>query len=175
MIKLSNHNLMEEEYSLWRNKMAENRQKKRKISEGLSEVLDSHEVQRNEYNELAGAEKGVPVGGFWIPKGLVAFDADGQSHGAGKGKSIRVFNSTGAVLLVRTGVAGAATSFNGKVAVGFNSALALADSIAVPPGEYLLMNMGEDTHIKASATGLYFHELDDESRLVPRSSSELRS
>ena len=63
--------------------MAENRQKKRKISEGLSEVLDSHEIQRNEYNELAGAEKGLQVGGVWIPKGLVAFAAAGQSHGAG--------------------------------------------------------------------------------------------
>jgi len=155
--------------------MSDVKQKKRKISQGFSKVLDVGEVHRIQYNELSGAQKGLDVGGFWIPRGSLANAATGQTFGAGKGKSIRIFNPTAGVLFVRTGVAGATDSFNGKLAVPFNDAVIAANGIPVGAGETLLMNMGEDTHIKGSAAGMFIYELDDESKLVPRETSELRA
>jgi hypothetical protein len=105
------------------------------------------------WNELAGADKVLPVNGRFKKPFLGALDTAKEVVG-GKGMTVAVYNNSASVAWVDTGNSSVAAPSGGT------------NGIAVPPNSYVYVAMGEDLWIRASAATVFGYELDDDSYLA---------
>ena len=99
------------------------------------------------YNDRAGALKTLgPILGKVSMLGAL-----NAAKGAEQGDLIAVYNNSGAVSFVKTGTTSAVTAPVGA-----------ADGVPVPPNSYIIIAMGEDNYIIASAATTFGYKILDD-------------
>ena len=132
--------------------------KERKIKG--TKVRDSGDILNLQYNEKAGAEKNMDVGGALIPLNAETTPttaANAAAVAVGAGKTLALYNNAAAVASVTIGDSTVVSQAPGAVQAGKKWA-----GIPVPPNSWHRVSMGENTHIITSAATLLVFIVEDD-------------